>query len=243
MGPSGGPIRGEGVVRTGEISTAASITAHMFTPSLLARLAQCAGVALATAVSVLALSGCSSSGSSSDRIGQVTGTAGEITYMNPAQGKTLGLVSQSMLTELGVPGDTIDKQVVNFNSNTKTGASIKVCPDDILEAVVELLEGEGFEKYQIEGPANREDLSLDGFLEITVNGESRYIVNSDDSETDPKAKVAFANLLNMFAQVYGEVRQYKAVDGQVEFKQAEISDKLRGQSSNRGSGLTPRSSR
>ena len=81
----------------------------------------------------------------------------------------------------------------------------------------------------------------DGVLQVNFNGTERYLLNSDSSETDPKAKVAFANLLNLFAQIYGEVRQYQAVDGQVEFKKAEVSPRLRGQS--QGSGLLPGSIR
>lgn len=206
----------------------------MFTPSPLARLARCAGVALATALSAVALSSCSSSGTASNSGGQIAGT---VTYMNPARGSMLGLVSQSMLAELGVPGETIGERVLNFSSEPKASASVKVCQDDILGAVIELLDDEGFAKYSVEGAADREDRSQDGFIEVVVNGSARHMVNSDDSQTDPKAKVAFTNLLTMFAQVYGEVRQYQAVDGQVEFKEAEVSDRLKNQSARSDTNL------
>ena len=106
---------------------------------------------------------------------------------------------------------------------------------------MQLFDSQGFADYAVDGSADVENRTSDGVLQVNFNGTERYLLNSDSSETDPKAKVAFANLLNLFAQVYGEVRQYQAVDGQVEFKKAEVSPRLRGQS--QGSGLLPGSIR
>jgi hypothetical protein len=187
----------------------------------------------------VALGACSSSGgSASDPLNQ---NPGSVTYSNAARGSTLSLVSESMLIEMGVPGETAAERTLAFNSTKRATASVKVCSDEILEGVVQLFDSSGFKQYATVGAVDLEDRTSDGVLQVKFNGVERYLLNSDSTETDPNAKVAFANLLNMFAQIYGEVKQYQAVDGQVEFKKAEVSPRLRGQA--QGSGLLPGSIR
>ncbi|QDV07776.1 hypothetical protein Poly30_33090 [Planctomycetes bacterium Poly30] len=206
---------------------------------------------LALVLFALAASSCSSTGSnggetnSSGPADSVSGTAGSVTYLNPARGNVLGLVSLSMLKEMGIPGDTPAARALSFQSNTKNSADIKVCDDQIIEGVAQLFESEGFWKYAIDGAVDPADRSLDGVLELKVNGRTSYLVNSDDAETDPEAKKTFTRLLPIYLQVYGEVRQYQAVEGQVEFKQPEISTRLRGQArpQDGGVGLFPGSIR
>ncbi len=186
-----------------------------------------------------ALGGCQSSGGAAQ--GPADIKPGSVTYSNAARGNSLSLVSESMLIEMGIPGDTPAERTLAFNSTKRASASVKVCSDEILEGVVQLFDSEGFDQYATVGAADLEDRSSDGVLQVKFNGVERFLLNSDSAETDPNAKVAFANLLNMFAQIYGEVKQYQAVDGQVEFKKAEISPRLRGQAT--GSGLLPGSIR
>ena len=189
-----------------------------------------------------ALSACASSGSSSKGSSATNDIEpGSVTYSNAARGSSLSLVSESMLIEMGIEGETAAERTLNFNSTKRASAAVKVCSDDILKGVVQLFDSEGFEEYATVGPADLEDRSSDGVLQVKFNGVERYLLNSDSSEADQNAKVAFANLLNMFAQIYGEVKQYQAVDGQVEFKKAEVSPRLRGQS--QGTGLLPGSIR
>ena len=185
--------------------------------------------ALALACAAAALSACASSGSSSSKAGGAT-QPGSITYTNAARGNSLGLVSVSMLAEMGVPGETPAERTLNFSSTSRSSAAVKVCSDEVLKGVVQLFDSEGFEKYATLGTANLEDRSSDGVLQVNFNGVERYLLNSDSSETDPAAKIAFTKYLSQFAQVYGEVRQYQSVEGQVEFKKPEISDRLRRQS-------------
>ena len=211
------------------------------TPSRAALPRRLFGAAALLCVGV-ALSACASSGSSSgssSRGGNFE--PGSVTYANAARGSSLSLISESMLAEMDIPGDTPEERTLNFNSKKRSSAAVKVCSDDILKGVVQLFESEGFDKYATEGVANLEDRTSDGVLQVKFNGVERFLLNSDSTETDPLAKVAFANILSKFAQVYGEVRQYQAVDGEVEFKKPEISQRLRGQS--QGSGLLPGSIR
>ena len=184
------------------------------------------------------LCACASSGAAGQ---EGPGSPGEVTYTNAARGSSLSLVSESMLIEMGIPGDTAEQRILNFNSEKRSSAAVKVCSDDILEGVVQLFESEGFERYAIDGTADVADSSLDGVLQVTFKGEARYMLNSDSTETDPEAKITFAKLLNMFAQIYGEVRQYQAVEGQIEFKKPEVSTKLRNEA--RANELLPGSIR
>ncbi|MEM8712928.1 MAG: hypothetical protein AAGG01_18405, partial [Planctomycetota bacterium] len=115
--------------------------------------------------------------------------------------------------------------------------------DELLEGVVEHLNNRGFSKYAVEGDLESAGTQLDGSLSVTLGGRTMHIVNSDDQQTDPAAKVTFTNLLQDFTIIYSEVPQHQAVDGAVEFKQPEVSDKLRRATRGSGSGLLPGSIR
>lgn len=206
----------------------------MFTPLTAARRVLPGALALLA----LAAASCSSTGASSDGAQtDAPGAIGSVTYSNPSKGRVLGLISESMLAELGIPGDTAAERALAYSSNPENSANIKICTDEFLKGVVAVLEDQDFDKYAIEGQANTSDRSVDGTLEIQLNGAAKYIVNSDDEQTDPDAKIAFTDLLKIFAVVWGEVPQYQAVEGQHEFKKAEVSDRLRRQSQPQSSGV------
>ena len=86
----------------------------------------CIGVALSACASSGGSKGGSSGGSSDTEPGSVT-------YSNAARGSSLSLVSESMLIEMGIPGDTPEERTLNFNSTKRSSAAVKVCSDDILK--------------------------------------------------------------------------------------------------------------
>lgn len=189
-----------------------------------------------TALAVVPLTACSSTGSGSNGAGS-NHTAGSVTYNNPGKGQSFALVSESMLVEMGIPGETPRERTLNFYSAPKTSPNVKVCTDDVLRGVVQLFESQGFDKYAQEGSGDPNGQSLDGILQLRDNGAERYMLNSDDAQTHPGTKTTFTTLITLFIQVYGEVQQYQAVEGQVEFKQPVISDRVRSKMRNEDSGL------
>lgn len=200
----------------------------------------------ALALLALAAASCSSTGANSG--GNRTESPlvyGSVTYTNAGQMRVLGLISASMLEEMGIPGESAAERALAYSSNPENSANIKICTDEFMRGVVKVLGDQGFDKYAIEGAADGTDRSVDGALEIRLNGTVRHVVNSDDTQTDPEAKITFSKLLTLFAQIWGEVPQYQAVQGQHEFKQAEVSDKLRRQArpQDGGIGLFPGSIR
>lgn len=179
---------------------------------------------------------CSSSGSGADKVGRSTVTSGSVTYSNPARNSVFSLVSESMLIDLGIEGDTPAERTLNFNSQKRSSASVKVCRDDVIAGLEQAFDLEDFGKFAIEGAANLDDRSTDGLIEVQVNGATRYMTNPDDPEILPEHKETFANLIKIFIEVYSQVPQYQAVNGAVEFKKPEVSSRARSEMQN-GAGL------
>lgn len=164
----------------------------------------------------------SSSTTSSVDLGRTTTTAGSVVYNGG--GLSLGLVSETLLVDLGVPGNGPDERKAAFYSEERDNAQVKVAPDDAIAGLADVFRDDGFFEQASEGQWNGTGKSA---LTLTVDGQSHTMVQPEGPDVTPERLTAYIDLAQKFQQVYNAVRGYQNLSGVPTFEEPVLSDRLR----------------
>lgn len=169
-----------------------------------------------------ALAACQS-GPGAAALGRTTSTAGTIEL--ETSGRRFVLISESMLEEMGVAGATPEERTLRFYSTKSADANAKVAPDDAIAGLVQFYEENGFAERANGGPYEG---AASTHLTVAVGDRVRSMGQPPGgSTTDPQHLIEFIQCVQGTLEVYNAIQGRQAVDGVVEFKQPELSDRLK----------------
>lgn len=159
---------------------------------------------------LLVIVGCSSSG---PRAGSSTETSGSVTLRDYTENSALKLISDAMLIEMGIEGDTLEERRLNFDSNEQTGVIAKVCENDTIAGLAQAFEKSGLAANAADGPAPETGNAKDNSIEIVINGRARHLMKSETTDL-----TGFIEFMQGFVEIYNLYDAHASVEGAVEFK-------------------------
>ncbi len=173
------------------------------------------------ALLLLVLGSCESGPTAAD-LGRTTDTAGEIVLFS--DGQQMSLISESMLEQLGVPGETPDERTMNFYSQERSSATVKVAPNDAVTGFLQYLSESGFDGWAApgiyEGPASSS-------IVVKIDEDVRSMPQPTGAMADPDQLTQYVEFITMFTNVYNAIEGRQNVEGNVRFHKPVLSEKLR----------------
>lgn len=163
------------------------------------------------------------SGPSAAELGRTTTTAGRIEL--ETSGRRFVLLSETMLERMGVKGTTPEERTLEFYSTKSQDAAAKVAPDDAIAGLVQFYDGSVFGEQASAGPYQG---PAQTHLTVVVGDQVRSMGQPPGGNTtDPQDLVRFIECVQGTLEVYNAIQGRQAVDGVIEFKQPELSDRLK----------------
>ena len=176
---------------------------------------------LLAVLSAIFVTGCKSGPTQAD-LGRSTVTAGSIVYNSG--GLSLGLISETMLADLGVPGETADERKMNFYSVGRSDAQVKVAPDDAIAGLASYFDDEGFKTWAAEGTWTGTGASA---LTVSLGDEFRTMEQPGGPEADPAVLTQYIEFAQAFQAVYNEIQGFQNLNQRPTFEKPVLSEKLR----------------
>lgn len=137
----------------------------------------------------------------------------------------LGLVSESMLENLSVPGDTPAERTLNFYSERRPNAQLKVAPDDAIAGLREFYSAEGFDDWSGPGSWNGDGRSA---ITVTIDGVTHTMSQPPGGDaTTPEKMTKYFEFVQLFQEVYNQVLGYQNLSERPTFEKPVLSDDLK----------------
>lgn len=173
-------------------------------------------------LSVLTLAACQSGPAVVNTRGRTTDTVGEIELVT--NGIRFALVSEAMIEQMGIPGETPDERTANFYSTKRAEAGTKVARNDAIAGLAQLYDQNGFAEWSTPG-AHAGGAAT--YLNVTVDGVTRSMAQPRGANADPKQVKTFNGVfMDATLAIYNNIRGRQNVDGVTKFKKPELSERL-----------------
>lgn len=161
------------------------------------------------AIAVALAAGCAAPGPGRGGA-DIDGPAARVSLSDHRTGGRLTLVNDAQLERTGVQGATADDRRATYYSTTRRDAATKITTDEVMAALLDFFDDQGFERAAMEGPAPIGDSEVSQSLEVVVEGRARHLLGRHGMPVGEAR--AFGSCRDAFVALYNQTYQLQSVE-------------------------------
>jgi hypothetical protein len=162
----------------------------------------------ALAIAWLLAAGCAAP--TRDGLGATGGSPARVSLQDHRTGGRLTLVNDAHLEHTGVTGANAAERRAAYYSTTRRDAATKVTTDEVMDALLDHFDQEGFGSAALAGPAPPGDAAVSQSLEVVVDGQARHMLGRRGMALEPAR--TFRTCREAFVALYNQTYQLQSVE-------------------------------
>ena len=162
----------------------------------------------ALAIALFLAAGCAAP--ARDGLGATAGSPARVSLQDHRTGGRLTLVNDAHLERTGVAGANAAERRAAYYSTTRRDAATKVTTDEVMDALLDHFEQEGFGRAALAGAAQAGDAAVSQSLEVVVDGQARHMLGRRGMALEPAR--TFRTCRDAFVELYNQTYQLQSVE-------------------------------